>query len=346
MFTNAKWLSQVVEEPEDPDMPICDPHHHLWWTRGYGVTPRYMIDDYIEDIVESGHNIISSVFVTCGTMFRQDGPDQFKVLGETEFVNGMAAMSASGEFGARRIAAGIVGTAYLRTGDAVAGVLDAQIAVAGGRFKGIREGAFWDQSPEVPNHRTNPPPGLYLAPDFRKGFAHLAPRGLSFEALCYHPQLPDVIDLARAFPGTSIILNHLGCPIGVGPYAGRKDDVFSDWKRSMTVLARCQNVTVKLGGIQMGFNGFGWHGSETPPSSDALLERTRHFHETAIELFGTGRCMFESNFPVDKMSCSYGVLWNSFKKLAATFSAGEKRALFYENAVKTYRLPNFMGDTK
>src|SRR5262245_51774971 len=211
--TNQDWLRLTVEDPLDPALPICDPHHHLWDQVTGRVAPRYLLDEILED-VGSGHNVVSTVFIECGAMYRRGATEGLRPVGETEFVNGIAAMSASGLYGPARIAAGIVGTADLRLGDAVGAVLDAQIVAGGGRFRGIRLGATWDASDAVPNHRTNPPKGLLLRQDFRAGFAHLAPRQLTFEAWCYHHQLPEVTDLARAFPDTTIILDHFGGPIG------------------------------------------------------------------------------------------------------------------------------------
>jgi predicted TIM-barrel fold metal-dependent hydrolase len=253
-------------------------------------------------------------------------------------VNGIAAMSASGGYGPCRIAAGIVGTAYLWLGDPVAEVLDRQIAAGGGRFRGIRQGGAWDASAQVPNHRTEPGPDMYANPKFREGFRHLAPRQLSFEGWCYHPQIPDLTELARAFPDTVIVLDHFGGPLGIGPYAGRGDEVFEQWKRDIAPLARCENVMAKLGGIAMDVNGFGWHERERPPGSEELMQATRRYYEHTIERFGVERCMFESNFPVDKMSCSYNVLWNSFKRLTEGFSANERAALFHDTATRVYRL--------
>jgi predicted TIM-barrel fold metal-dependent hydrolase len=261
-------------------------------------------------------------------------------VGEIEFVNGIAAMSASGQYGHTRIAAGIVGTANLRLGDAVAEVLDAHIVAGGGRFRGIRLGATWDPSNEVPNHRTQPPQGLLLQPDFRAGFAYLAPRHLTFEAWCYHHQIPEVTDLARAFPTTTIILDHFGGPIGIGPYAGKADEVYDQWRGHMAELATCENVVVKLGGIHMEVNGFAWHEKPRPPSSQELVEATRRYYDYTLETFGADRCMFESNFPVDKASCSYTVLWNVFKRLTAGCSAAEKAQLFHDTAARVYRLDN------
>ena len=337
MATNDDWLARTVEVTLEPELPICDPHHHLWDCRSYGVAPRYLLGELLEDL-GSGHNIVSTVFIECGTMFKDGGPEECRPIGETEFAAGIAAMSESGQYGSTRIAAGIVGTAWLELGDAVAEVLDGQIAAAGGRFRGIRQGAAWHESPEVPNHRTEPPPDMYLDRGFREGFRHLAPRGLSFEGWCYHPQIPALADLARAFPDTTIILDHFGGPLGIGPYAGRADEVFDDWRRSIAPLAECPNVVAKLGGIAMEVNGFGWHERAAPPTSEALVEATRRYYEHTIDVFGVERCMFESNFPVEKVSCSYNVLWNSFKRLTANYSAAERTLLFHDTAARVYRL--------
>jgi predicted TIM-barrel fold metal-dependent hydrolase len=336
--TNHAWLALTTEDPLEPHLPICDPHHHLWDGQAGRVAPRYLLDEILEDI-GAGHNVVSTVFIECGAMFKADGPEPRRAVGETEFVNGVAAMSASGRYGPARVAAGIIGTADLRLGDAVAEVLDAQIAAGGGRFRGIRRAAAWDADPAVPPHRTQPGPGLLLRDDFRAGFKHLAPRGLTFEAWCYHPQIPDVTALARAFGDTTIILNHFGGPLGVGPYAGKADQVYAQWRASIIELATCPNVVAKLGGINMEMNGFGWHERSRPPGSQELMEATRRYYELTIEAFGADRCMFESNFPVDKASCSYTVLWNSFKRLTAGYSATEKARLFHDTAARVYRLP-------
>jgi predicted TIM-barrel fold metal-dependent hydrolase len=337
-MANSEWLRLTVEEPLDPDRPICDPHHHLWDQVTGRVAPRYLLDEILEDVRGSGHNVVSTVFIECGAMYRREGPEALRVVGETEFVNGIAAMSASGLYGAPRVAAGIVGTADLRLGPSVAAVLDAQIAAGGSRFRGIRRAGAWDRDAAVPRHRTGPPAGLFAQGDFRAGFAELAPRGLTFEAWCYHPQIPEVTALARAFPGTTIILNHFGGPIGVGAYAGRAREVYAEWRTSIAELATCPNVVAKLGGLNMEVNGFGWHQRPRPPSSQELADATRHYYEFTIEKFGAERCMFESNFPVDAVSCSYTVLWNSFKRLTAGASAAEKAALFHDTAARVYRL--------
>ncbi|HZT47356.1 MAG TPA: amidohydrolase family protein [Hyphomicrobiaceae bacterium] len=334
---NEAWLGKVKEEALEPDIPICDPHHHLWDFRAGAVQERYLLEEMLADI-GGGHNIVSTVFIECGAMFKADGPEAYRAIGETEFVNGIAAMSASGGYGKARIAAGIIGTVDLRIGDAAADVLDAHIAAGGGRFRGIRRGAFWHQSPEIRNHRTNPPEHLLLHDDFRAGFKHLAPRKLSFEVWCAHTQLPDAVSLARAFPDTTIVLDHFGGPVGIGPYADKKDEVFAYWKGQMDELARSPNVVVKLGGLNMDINGYGWEHRPKPPTSAELANATRRYFDYTIERFGPGRCMFESNFPVDKLSCSYTVLWNSFKLLSKGYSADERAALFHDTAARVYRL--------
>ena len=334
---NEAWLCSREEEVLDPGLPICDPHHHLWDLRRGALQERYLLDEILAD-VGSGHNVVSTVFIECGAMFKADGPEALRCVGETEFVNGIAAMSASGGYGKTKIAAGIVGTVDLRIGAAAGEVLDAHIAAGGGRFRGIRRGAFWHASPDIHNHRTNPPEGLLLREDFRAGFKELAPRKLSFEVWCAHTQIADAISLARAFPDTIIVLDHFGGPIGIGPYAGKQDEVFATWRTEIDELARCPNVIAKLGGLNMEVNGFGWEKRSTPPTSTELTGATRRYFEHTIDRFGTDRCMFESNFPVDKLSCSYRVLWNAFKRLTAGYSGDERAALFHGTAQRVYRL--------
>ena len=337
MTSKDEWLARTVEPVLEPELRICDPHHHLWDKRDELVVPRYLLDEFVEDL-GSGHNVVSTVFVECGAMFRAGGPGHLRPVGETEFVAGIAAMSESGMYGPTRIAAGIVGTVNLLSGNLAAEVLDRHIEAGGGRFRGIRHGASWDASPDVPNNRTEPGPDLYRNPSFREGFRHLSSRELSFEGWCYHPQIPGLTDLARAFPDTTIVLNHFGGPLGIGPYAGKSEEVFTEWRHSIGPLAECPNVHAKLGGIAMPLNGFGWHERPAPPGSEELMEATRRYYEHTIEVFGVERCMFESNFPVEKASCSYNVLWNSFKRLTAGWSAGERALLFHDTAARVYRL--------
>lgn len=334
MATNDDWLTQVTEDALEPDLPICDPHHHLWDHRDGRVERRYMLDEILGD-VQSGHDIVSTVFIEHLAMFRAEGPDEMKYVGEVEFANGIGAMAASGLYGKTRVAAGIVGYADLATGSRVRAVLEAELAAAPERFKGIRCTGAWDPDPRIARAAK---PGLYLDAAFREGFAELDALGLSFDVTCRYHQIPDCTDLARAFPGTTMILNHLGGITGIGNYAGRQEEIFADWRDSMADLATCPNVVVKLGGLAMDYSGFGWHERPMPPTSQELCDATRRYYETAIEQFGVERCMFESNFPVDKISCSYGVLWNSFKRITEGYSADDKAALYHDTAVRVYRL--------
>ena len=326
-------FAPAAEEILDPALPIVDPHHHLWDHPGQ----RYLLDEWLAD-TGSGHRIESSVFVECMAFYREDGPPALRPIGETEFANGVAAMAASGRYGPTRACAAIVGHADLRLGVAVREVLEAQIAAGNARLRGIRHTAGWDADERVRRSHSNPPPQLYLDRRFREGFAELAPLGLSFDAWQYHPQLPELIALARDFPQTTIVLDHVGGPLGIGPYAGLAEATFARWKRDIAELAGCPNVVVKLGGLGMKVGPFGFHRRGVPPTSLELAEAYRPWIETCIEGFGAARCMFESNFPVDKVSVSYPVLWNAFKRLAAGASADERAALFSATASRVYRL--------
>ena len=339
MNLEENWLDRTQEETVDPELPICDPHHRLWDLPKVVHPPerRYLLDDFLRD-TGSGHNVVSTVYIECRAMYRADGPKELRPIGETEFANGAAAMSASGRYGPTRVAAGIVGHADLTLGDAVEPVLEAHLAAGGGRFRGIRYSVGWDASDQVRNAFTNPPEGLYGDAQFRRGFAQLAPLGLSFEGWLYHPQIGELTELARAFPDTAIVLDHFGGPLGIGPYAGRRAEILEQWRKDIAELALCPNVVAKLGGINMAINGFGWHERDRPPTSQLLSEVTAPYYEHCIEHFGVKRCMFESNFPVDKISCSYNTLWNSFKRLTADFSAAEKASLFHDTAARVYRL--------
>ncbi len=339
MTAEDEWLDLTTEETLEPGLPIYDPHHHLWDHPNLAAYKdhRYLLDELLTD-TGSGHNVVSTVFVECSSMYRADGPDEMKPVGETEFVNGIAAMAASGTYGSSRICAGIVGYADLSVGDGAAEVLEAHIAAGNGRFRGIRHAAGWDLDPNVSNSHTNPPASLYLDSTFRKGFARLAPLGLSFDAWLYHPQISELTDLARAFPETPIVLDHFGGPLGIGPYKGKREEIFDKWKTDIAELATCANVMAKLGGINMKVNGFDWHKQDKPPSSEELAATTGRYYHHCIEHFGPDRCMFESNFPVDKVTCSYHLLWNAFKRMAADCSASEKADLFCGSASRFYRL--------
>jgi len=341
----------MAETILEPDLPIVDPHHHLWDHRSYGAAQgpehpfmtaiadarRYLLHDLLAD-TGSGHNVVATVFVECGAMYRADGPVDLRVVGETEFVNGVAAMSASGLYGETRACAGIVSRADLALGDGVKPVLEAHIAAGGGRFRGIRNSASFEADKEVLGPLNRVEAGLYLSDDFRKGFQHLAPLGLSFDAWLLEPQLPDVIDLARAFPDTTIVLDHVGTPLGRASYSGRLEERFGVWRDNIRELAKSQNVVVKLGGLAMAFCNFPSFLAEPRAPSEQLAREWAPYIETCIGAFGPERCMFESNFPVDMGSCTYATLWNAFKRIAQGYSAEEKASLFSGTAKNVYRL--------
>jgi L-fuconolactonase len=328
------WLATQPQEPIlDPDLPIIDTHHHFWDRPDH----RYLLDELLADL-GTGHNVVATVFLECRSMYRAEGPEEMRPVGETEFVNGIAAMSASGNYGPTRVAAGIVGYADLTLGDRVEQVLEAHIEAGGGRFRGVRHSAGWDASDTIGNSRPDMRPHFYERTDFRAGLARLAAMGLSFDAWLYHPQLTDVVSLARAFPGATIIMGHVGGVLGYGPYAGKTDAVFASWKQSMGELAACPNVAVKLGGMMRRLAAFDYGRGAAPPSSEELARYWRPYMETCIELFGANRCTFESNFPVEKVGTGYASLWNAFKQIAASASPDEKRALFSGTAQRVYRL--------
>jgi len=326
------WLAQQREEIIEPELAIVDPHHHLWNLAGN----VYMFPELLADL-SSGHNVRATVFEECHSMYRADGPEELRSLGETEFVTGVAAMSASGDFGAARACAAMVGNVNLMIGSRVEAILEAHIAASGGRFHAIRFATAWDADERV--HKTVPRPEILADARFREGFQCLSRFGLTFDAWVYHPQLGEVAALAAAFPQTQIVLNHFGSPILGGPNAGRGDEVFAEWRAGMTALARHENVHVKLGALPVRRSRAGQEGLNAPLASEAIAAAWRPFVEVCVEQFGARRCMFESNFPVQKRWCSYAVLWNACKRLVAGASAGEKSELFSGTAARVYRLP-------
>jgi predicted TIM-barrel fold metal-dependent hydrolase len=328
------WLALRQEEILDPDLPIVDPHHHLVDRANTG---RYLLPDLLAD-TGTGHNITATVYLEWLSMYRAGGPPELRPVGEVEFANGVAAMAASGAYGKTRVCAGIVAYTDLALGARVEPVLEAMIMAGGGRFRGIRFISASHPDDAARGSSVNRPAGLLLDPKVRQGFARLHPLGLSFDAFMYHTQLAELVDLARAFPETPIVLNHVGGAIGIGPYAGRRDEVFAEWRGRIAELAACSNVHVKLGGLGMRLFGFDVHTGDLPPSSEALAAAWRPYIDACIAAFGARRAMFESNFPVDKGSCGYQALWNAFKRIAAGCSADEKAALFAGTASRFYRL--------
>ena len=337
-FGGNDWLALTPEPALDPDLPICDPHHHFWDFRTQRIPfQRYLLHELAEDI-GSGHNVRSTVFVEARSMYRIDGPDEMKPVGEVEFVQGLAAASANGLYGPARAAAAIVGHANLNLGDQVKPVLEALQAASPNRFRGIRHSVTWDANPAVENTAANAAEGQMSSDKFRAGAKVLASMGLTLEGWMFFPQMPELAEFAKAVPDLTIILNHIGGLSRVGPYAGRDDEVMATWRTGIAAAASCPNVVIKLGGIGMPRVGFDWHLRDTPIGSEELAEGMAPLVNYCIEQFGPNRCMFESNFPVDKVSYSYNVMYNAFKRITKDHSASERADMFHDTAARVYRI--------
>ncbi len=337
-FGGSDWLALTTEPTLDPELPICDPHHHFWDSRNErDPYQRYLLHELADDL-NSGHNVRSTVFVEARSMYRADGPEEMRPVGEVEFVQGLAAASASGTYGPARAAAAIVGNANLNLGDRVEPVLEALQAASPNRFRGIRHGVTWDPHPEIGVTSAHVMERQLAAEPFRAGGRVLARMGLSFEGWMYFPQLPELAEFARAVPDLTIILNHIGGLLRVGPYGGRDDEVLATWRSGIAAVAECPNVNVKLGGIGMPRTGFDWHERDVPAGSEELAESMAPLMTYCIEQFGPDRCMFESNFPVDKVSYSYNVMYNAFKRLSKGYSASERASMFHDTAARVYRI--------
>jgi len=331
------WRSLVTEEAIDPDLPIIDAHHHCW---GASPLPNlyedYGFEHLLKDTAASGHNIVATVYVQAYSHYRPGGPEQLRPVGETERINALAELALKIGGKASNLCAGIVAYADLSLGKQAGKVLDAHMAAAPSRFKGIRYRASYDL--DNPVHSRGNTPSMLSNPAFRVGFGELAPRGLVFDTVVMHPQLSEVTELAQAHPETSIVLNHMGGPMMVGRFAGRRDDIFQTWSASMKELAGCPNVAIKIGGINLAFTGLTFVGRERPPTSEDLARTQGDFVCRVIDLFGPNRCMFESNFPVDMLGTSYTVLWNGFKRMVSGFTDQERREMFSGTAQRVYNL--------
>ena len=340
---NKAWLAKLpAEEVLDSGLPIVDTHHHLW-DRLPAALPQgqkaednvYLLDEFAQDL-NSGHNTIATVYMQAHAKYRTSGPEEMKPVGETEFAAGVGEQSDRGGHGKTRVCQGIIGEADLNLGERVRPVLEAHVEAGRGRFRGVRASAAYDPFPGIGN--TINVPGAYARADFRAGVAQLTAMGLSLDVWMFHPQLADVVDLARACPDTSMIMGHCGGPLGYGPYAGKRDEVFSQWKRGVTELAKCPNVTMKLGGMMIRLAAIDYVKLPAPPSSTEIARLWGPYISTCIELFGPRRCMFESNFPVEKLGASWITLWNAFKRITAGATPEEKTQLFSGTAQRVYRL--------
>ena len=337
-FGGNDWLALTQEDTLEPEIPICDPHHHFWDFRTARIPyHRYLLHELADDI-NSGHNVRSTVFVEARSMYRADGPEEMRPVGEVEFVQGLAAASATGLYGPGRAAAAIVGHANLNLGEGVKPVLEALQAASPNRFRGIRHSVTWDADPKVENTAAHNMKGQLGSEKFRAGARVLSSMGLSLEGWMFFPQLPELADFAKALPDLTIILNHIGGLLRDGPYANRDEEVMATWRNGIAAVAQCPNVVIKLGGIGMPRTGFDWHTRNEPIGSEELAKDMAPLMNYCIEQFGPQRCMFESNFPVDKVSYSYHVMYNAFKRLSKGYSATERAAMLHDTAAKVYRI--------
>jgi predicted TIM-barrel fold metal-dependent hydrolase len=326
------WLSQVQEEIIDPDREIIDPHHHFWVRRDRN---DYMLADLWED-TSSGHNIVKTVYAECGSGYYEDGPEHLRSVGESVFVEKIAAQSRDGASKGHPIVAALVGRADLRIGAQLDEVLDAHEEAGKGLFRGIRQALARAPDDVSLLYRGGAPKDLYKDRDFHAGVNRLGARGLTYDTWHFHMQNPEFFALAKACPNTQMVFDHLGNPLGVGRFSSQREEIFEQWKIDIEDIAKCENVVAKVGGLAMPDNGFGWHERAAPPSSDEVVEAQSRYYTHIIECFGPERCMFESNFPVDKHSLSYQVYWNAMKKIAAPYSEDEKTAMFCGTAARIY----------
>jgi L-fuconolactonase len=330
------WLSKALPEPAvEPDLPIVDAHMHLWH---HASGHRYFVEDYAKDVAASGHRIEASIFIDCNAMYRASGPARLKSVGETEFALGQSAIAASGKYTDTRVAAGIIACADLSSGELVEETIAAHLAAGNGKLRGIRQRAKWDADPVVAAAVSVARPGLYREIEFQEGVRLLASKDLILEASIYHPQIPDVTALAHAVPEATIVVNHSASPLGYAGYRGREREVHRDWLRDMTDLATCPNVMIKLGGLLMTLAAFDFGAAPRPPTSAELADLWRPYIEPCVSLFGPQRCMASSNFPVDKAGFGYGTVWNMFKRITATYSDTEKKAIYEATAARIYRI--------
>ena len=329
---SSAWLDQVQEEIIDPSRRIIDPHHHLWSEPlMFG---RYELADLWAD-TGSGHNIEKTVFIDCHANYRSDGPGRLKPIGETEYVAEVAAASRANP--EQATIAAIVSHANLFLGDEVEEVLLAHEQAGQGLFRGIRHAGPYDDTGTLANAGGGRP-CPYHEEAFRQGVHRLAALGYSYDTWHFHMQNSAFLSLAQAVPEATMVLDHFGTPLGAGAYADKREEIFAQWRKDIAAIAECPNVYAKLGGLAMIDNGFGWDAQSRPPTSDEFVAAQRRYYEHAIECFGPERCMFESNFPVDRLSISYPVLWNGLKKIAAQYSADEQDAMFYGTAAKVYKV--------
>jgi L-fuconolactonase len=329
--TDDAWLALTHEDAVDPGIAIVDAHYHL-----LGGPGEYGPEQFVDDVRRSGHRVVRSVHAESGQPYRTEGPEERRPIGETEWAAQCAQRVE--ELGGPPIV-GIVAHADLRRDDA-SDIVTEHAEAARGLLRGIRQTASHDPTGSITVVAAGmAPAGLLADEDLRRGVRALGAMGLAFDTWIYYHQLPELLELAAAAPDTTIILDHMGGPVGVAAYKNRRDEILGEWRQGMEALAGSPNVVVKIGGIGMPLMGLRWHTAERPPTSDDIVTAWGDPVRFVLEQFGPGRCMFESNFPVDRRSCGYGVLWNAFKKMSSDLSASERGELFSGTASRVYKLP-------
>jgi L-fuconolactonase len=329
------WRDQIVETPIDPELPIIDPHHHIWPKPPVPGSEEWGAEGLFEYMANCGHNITATMFVESGVEHRADGPPHLACVGETEFAEGVAREAQSRGGRIDGAVAGIIAGVEMLRGGAVADVLDAHIE-ASPRVHGVRSLTAWDA--DMP-YDMGTRPGMLVEPSFREAVAELAPRDLVLDVWLMHPQIPDLAALAGEFEHSTFVLDHVGAPMGIGRFASDPDAVFAEWDGLISRLAQFPNVAVKLGGLNMPLTGLCVaEDASAPWTSQKMADVQGRYVRRTIELFGSQRCMFESNFPVDRALTSGNVLWNGFKRMVADLSADERHSLFFETANRIYRL--------
>lgn len=332
MGARRDWWDQRIEPALAPDLEVVDTHLHLWEERDFpdptGGTPLRMSRYLPQDFDAGGHRVVQIVYVECGSRYYLDGPEALRAVGESAFAAEMRdrfAAQAAAELAA------CIAYADLRSA-LLEQIIDAHQSASAGLLRGIRQSAARLEDPEARLLAGAAEPGLYRDPAFRRGLAMLAERGLTFDAFVFHHQLGEVADLARAVPSATIVLNHLGGPVGYdGPGA-----IPGGWL--IDAVADCPNIVMKLGGVASLVTGYDAAGASMPPSSEDFVRDRGVLFEHAIERFGPERCMFESNFPVDSTSISYGTLWNAYKRIASEYDPGARDRLLSGTARAIYRL--------
>lgn len=328
-FRSGKDVSEQAQDFNQRVPRFIDPHHHLWDRGG----ERYLVDEFSVDLAVVG-SPEGTVYVECLNSYRESGSKHLRSLGEAQF---FVDLIRDPDSALRNIVTGFVGNGDLALGHDLADVLDGYADIAGESFRGVRYCVAWDKDERIhtafETHR-----GMLLQSNLGDSVAYLRHRGLSLDLWVYFTQLDEVKHFLAKNPGVEVVLNHCGGPIGVGRFAGKREEVFCSWRKGLADVAAHEEVCIKFGGLGMALAGFGWHKRDKWPVISDYVQAWRPYFDVCLELFGPERIMFESNFPVDRKGCDYGSLWSAFLGLADNLSDSERDALFFSTARRVYRL--------